>query len=428
MKAAQYVLIVLAGCSSSVARVTVPTDPSGDAAPAITLTAVPLVPDGPGGAGEIEPGKGDISSTSSVNVTRGSRIMLVGNARNAGGVQSFAVEAQQRGAVVFKATASDTKDASGKALNTLNVRAPDANPSGTLELTIDEPATVKAIATNFNGQTTTIDVTYVPADLTVVLTATPTEIGYQRAASSHLTWSVLYGVELSSITGNVVPGSNGRDVPARGSSDMSPKQTMTFTVTATDRSGTKSQSVTVHAYSPPPPPDPKLSAAPTDGRVCLGGEVTVTWTVANCGADCSVKLRGTGHEYALGKDYALDKLPPTGSFKFKPADRTVFELTASSQFGTKSATKTVSIAPAGGPSYGGIPGCPAAGSGNSAPDLKPFYLLIKPTDSTVQACSTVLAWFDTEANALAAARQTWGSGYTVSVIDAGQFASACPSF
>ncbi|WP_157653843.1 jacalin-like lectin [Burkholderia ubonensis] len=50
---------------------------------------------------------------------------------------------------------------------------------------------------------------------------------------------------------------------------------------------------------PPPAPSVKLTASPNDGYNCLGTEDTLSWTTANCGAGCDVKLIGHGYGYVL---------------------------------------------------------------------------------------------------------------------------------
>lgn len=403
---------LLAGCPTRVARVQVPTDPSRDTPPRITISAVPIVPDGPGAPGDLEPGKAEVSTTTSVEATRGSRVMLIANAVNPGGVQRFTLDIAQRGATILQASATETKDAAGTALNTLTLRAPDAAPQGTLTVLVDDPVTVTATATNFNGQSSSIIVTYVPADLTVTIVADPVAIGYQAPAQSTLRWQVLHAAPPVEITGNMMAP----PVPAVGSLTVAPSDTTKYWIRAKDRSFTRTASVTVGVQRPPPPPAPKLSAAPNNGRNCLGTENTVTWSVTDCGTGCDVTLIGKGRGYASGFNVTLQKIARSGSFTIKPKDPIDFTLTATSPFGTRSTQRTLTIEQ---PQFCG---------GSTMPAGSLFYFAVKASDPAQVQCQWHEVYFDTEANAKTWLEAVFGSSYTITAIsfDDFQHQRRCP--
>jgi len=394
-------LALLAGCP--VKRVTVPTDPSLDAPPIITLTAVPITPTGPGAIGDVEPGKSNVSTTTSVQVSRDSGVQLIGNARNEGGVKTFAISIARHGMPFLKASASQDVDAAGTALNTLTLRNPDGAPNSSIDVKVSDPIEVTATATNFNGQTTTITVTYTPADLQVTLVASPTTIGYQAAGQATLTWSVLYGVPPIKIdlSDNLAP----EPVPAIGSATVAPKQTTQYYLGATDQKGTRAATATVTVRQPPPPPSVKLSASPNDGYNCIDTTDTLAWNVSNCGADCHVTLSGHGFGYAQKFQISLPNLPANGSYSTNPADQIDFTVTATSPFGSNSASKSLRIAS---PSV-----CPG---GSTQPSLAIFYFAVKASSDLVEKCNWLAVWADTEDNAQAAVERAYGSTYTVTSI------------
>ncbi len=408
-------LCMLAGCPTTVARVTVPTDPSKDAAPAITITAIPLVPNGPGAAGDVEPGKSDVSTTTSVNVTRGAPIMLLGNARNPGGVQSFSVTVSQGGATILSGTATGAEDAAGTALNTLTIRAPDTNPTGTLTVNVTDPVTVTATATNFNTQPTTITVTYVPADLAVAIAANPTTIGYKLAAQSNVTWSVLYGAPPIKIdlAGAGLPS----NPQPSGSATVAPAQNTTYSITATDQKTTRSKSVLVAVNQPPPPPSPKLIAGPNEGYNCLGVADTLTWSVGNCGAGCDVTLTGHGHGYAAKYSLTLKHVTSPGSYTVTPGDQIDFSLTATSPFGSNHSDLSLTIAA---PNV-----CPGGGS---PPSISLYYFAVKASNPSVTECQWFAVPADNEGDAENELKSTYGSSYTVTSISIDDYANSrrCP--
>ena len=87
-----------------------------------------------------------------MKVSRDSSIMLLGNARNDGGVKTFSMSIARHGMPIATATTSQDEDAAGTALNTLTLRNPDGAPSDSIDVKISDPIVVTATATNFNGQ------------------------------------------------------------------------------------------------------------------------------------------------------------------------------------------------------------------------------------------------------------------------------------
>jgi hypothetical protein len=161
----------------------------------------------------------------------------------------------------------------------------------------------------------------------------------------------------------------------------------------------------VTVRQPPPPPSVSMSASPTDGYVCLGTPVTMSWNVANCGASCSVTLTGKGYGYAAKFQITLPNLKSSGSYTTTPGDQIDFTVSASSPFGSNSATKSMTIAP---PS--------ACGGGGSPPSLSVYYFAVKASDPAVIQCTWLAVVGDTESNTLKAVQSSYGSTYTVTSI------------
>lgn len=410
------VAIGLVGCPLTVQRVTVPTDPSQDAAPIITLTATPLTPAGPGAQPDLEPGKTNVSTTTSVKVSRGGGVMLIGNARNNGGVKSLTMTAARHGMAFLQGTASDTVDAKGTALNTLTIKSPDASPSSSFDLQVSDPIEVTATATNFNGQTTTIVVDYVPADLEIALTAKPGTIGYNTASSSTLTWSVLYGVPPIKI--ELYPDLGPGPFQATGSTTVSPKANTTYYLNVTDQKTNLISTALVAVLPPPPPPSVQLDAGPNDGYNCLGTTDTLTWKVSSCttGSSCTVSLTGQGVGYAASYHVALTNLPATGSYPVKPGDEIDFTMTATSKFGSGSMTKKLYVA------------SPQACGTAPQPTVSLFYFAVKASDPLVVQCTWLQIPSDNESDAQKSVEDAYPSGYTVTSISKDEFdhQQGCP--
>lgn len=405
--------VVVVACSTTVARVTVPTDPSKDTPPTITLTAVPLAPPGQGAVGNVEPAKASVTTTTDVKVTRGAPVQLLANAVSRGGVATLKIEVSQRGAVVYTGTATNAKDSAGTALNALLVKSPDGDPSKALEVTLTDPVALTATATNFNNQSTTITATYVPTDLDIELAAQPSAIGYHAAASSTLTWNVLYGRAPMTITATF----GNKPFPANDSLVVTPTEATTYTISATDAAGHHaSKSVLVSVIKPPPPPSVTVTRSPNDGYNCLGVTDTVTWTVANCGTDCDVHLEGLGKGYATGYRMDLGHLRATGTVTIKPADEIDLTVTATSPAGSDVKHTMLTIAD------------PRNCTSTTRPAWSEFYFAVEASNPAVLKCTWVAVAADTEANAKAAVQATYGSSYTVTTITANQFATqgGCP--
>ncbi|HET9329132.1 MAG TPA: hypothetical protein VFO23_01265, partial [Steroidobacteraceae bacterium] len=93
--------LLVSGCCTTV---TVPSSAAADQAPTITIGALPIVPSGPGAAGEID--QQNVSSSTgpsaTVRVTRGSSYQITGSAINlVGGVAKLTMTVSQGGAFIF---------------------------------------------------------------------------------------------------------------------------------------------------------------------------------------------------------------------------------------------------------------------------------------------------------------------------------------
>ena len=159
-------LIALAGCSQNV---TVPPTVQ-DHPPQITWNVF-IIQQPSGYSGDVEPGKSNVKTTSSVNVTQGAHVQFSGSATNAGGVQQFHVKVQQNSQTLADVVVTGTKDANGQAPNLLSILGSNgAGGSGGQPIVaiMSKPVIVTASATNFNGMNQTITITYNPATLDIV--------------------------------------------------------------------------------------------------------------------------------------------------------------------------------------------------------------------------------------------------------------------
>lgn len=155
--------LVVAGCPGN-SDVTIPS-PGQDKAPVITINAFV-----PGDKCKINPA--NVSITSSVYALWGCTFVLTGSAKNPGGVKTLAVMVWQNGRAIYQATNTNVPDASGKV--SPNISIPGVNGSGgigstAMSITVSgdtpginhtSPALMQASATNFNNQSTSINVTY----------------------------------------------------------------------------------------------------------------------------------------------------------------------------------------------------------------------------------------------------------------------------
>jgi hypothetical protein len=388
--------LFLCGCCT---QVSVP-DRSADAAPTITLDAFPLVP-AQGAVGDVE--QQNVSVSTTVRVTRGRSYALSATAYNPkGGVATISMTAVQGGNVKYEVNGSNKETSSGSTCTTLSLLTAPANQ--VMSITMTSTVTVVVSATNFNGMTSTITVQYVPADLTVTMTATPNAIGYQHPASATLAWSALFGQPPYKFSMSPKVVSDPVNVE---STAVSPTKSTVYSISVKDQVSTQSAQALVDVIPVPPPPKIHLSASPDNGYAMLGVPQTVSWTVDNCGVSpCTISLTGTGTGYATGINVSLSNLNPMGSFTMTPKDITEFVMNASSIFGSDKSSINMSIAP----------------SQAQSPNLAVFYFTIVNPNGVVATCTALEVVSDTLADAEKAALNTYGSGWTVGrVLTASEF-------
>jgi hypothetical protein len=165
--AAVLVFLFSTGCSQNVG-----IPPAGqDKAPTITWNAF-IIQQPSGYSGDVEPGKENVGTTTSVNVTEGARVQLSGSANNPGGVQSFHVTVKQSGETLADVTVAGAVGAGGQVPNLLSILGTNgAGGSGSqpIAVLLSKPVIVTAIATNFNAMSQTITVTYNPVPVNIVV-------------------------------------------------------------------------------------------------------------------------------------------------------------------------------------------------------------------------------------------------------------------
>jgi hypothetical protein len=163
-------LFLLPGCRS-VTMVAIPKDPANDTPPTITLTTTAIPPTGSGATGQIEGGKAVVRATSdgpasdvSVKVTRNREYFLIADASNvAGGIATFSLQisADNLSLAAYHAAVR----VGGTAVERVTFTAPSDGRSDTLRFTVgNNTVIVAALATNWSGQITKLNLTYVPVD------------------------------------------------------------------------------------------------------------------------------------------------------------------------------------------------------------------------------------------------------------------------
>jgi hypothetical protein len=399
-------LIAFAAClalTSCCTTVTIPTDQTKDQMPVITVDAFPV------DSGDVE--QQNTTTSGTLKASRGKLFMISVTAQNAvGGVSSLATTVTQSGQTLYHASTSQAKSASGSACTTLSLIAAGKRHRSPMKVTMTAPVTVTSTATNFSGMTTTTMVTYVPTDLQVTVTASPTVIGYQQAPSSTLTWSVLYGVPpyTMGFSPKVIDGSLANTTSA----PVQPSTTTTYLLTVTDQVTTQVGKATVSVALPPPPPTINFSVFPNDGYNCLGTTDTIQWTVGNCSVPtCNVELHGQGVGYASALAVSLTHLPAVSGYSINPPDVVNFYLTATScsVCSAKSPTFQVSIAPPN-----------TCGAGSKTPALMTFYFAVTGPNGCF---GTIAVVSDSQNDAETQALKSYGTGYSVSPISADDFNS-----
>jgi hypothetical protein len=152
---------LLTGCATTLKRVTIPA-PQNDAPPRITVRAIPfLPPNTPGSAGDIQKSILATPPASSVsNVDQGTFAQLSANADNDGGVQSLTMSITENGVPPFQGIAQGSKDGNGQVPNSLVVS--QTNTGAAVTFQINSVLTLTSQASNFNNESTSLAVTYVP--------------------------------------------------------------------------------------------------------------------------------------------------------------------------------------------------------------------------------------------------------------------------
>jgi hypothetical protein len=180
------------GLSSCSHQVSVPAA-ANDQPPHITINGYVI-----GGTGTVS--QDNVSSTQSVQVSLGAELQFTVTAANPGGVQSLSY-VFTHGTRTTAVGTSATPDTDGKVLDQLTILGTDGagNPGNTPVIlaetpatsTVPIPASMSVTATNFNGMTTSILVTYIPtwqAPQIVSFTATPDYINI--GSLSKLSWQI----------------------------------------------------------------------------------------------------------------------------------------------------------------------------------------------------------------------------------------------
>lgn len=160
-------ILFFAACA---ANVKIP--PAGnDAAPTELINAF-IVQQPSGYSGDIEPGKENVGTTTSVSVTENARVMFSGSAKNPGGVQQFSVKIMQGAKLLYQVTATGAPDSNGNVPSLLNIAGSDGagGPGNqSMEVILSVPVIVTATARNFNAMSQTITITYNPAPSNVIV-------------------------------------------------------------------------------------------------------------------------------------------------------------------------------------------------------------------------------------------------------------------
>ncbi len=269
--AAATAILALASCDSSVP---VPSA-AQDQPPVVHLTSFPV-----GGSGEVD--TENVSASAVVTVTQNTEIMVLGSATNPGGVKQFSLKVIQNGITLYSVQTTGVADSTGNVPDTLHILGSDGAgcAGGSVALTFIEtgaPASVLAVATNFNGQTNTTTITYKlwmpppPPPKINSFTAAPNNGYINFGDTATLAWSIANCFTGCKVTMIAMDGLNYVDLltsypnlPASGSKGVSPRRsTFTrYTLTATSTLGSDSRSVVVQLYCPS-----GASCAPPAGMV-----------------------------------------------------------------------------------------------------------------------------------------------------------------
>lgn len=237
------VLMLVAGslgatCNKELTTIPVATQ---DKAPLITISNFV-----PGSNGEVN--QNTSTTTSTVFARQNTELLFLTNARNdVGGVKTFSLTVSQNSTPLFHVQVTGTPDANNQVPTILHILGTDgAGGQGpnSIKVTMSSPVILNATAENFNGQSTSITVRYVPlGPLAANLSASPTNINLGQ--SSTLTWSTT-NATTSSISPVVTNGSQ-----LSGSAPVSPTATTTYTLTAQNPFEILSRTATLNVAQPP---------------------------------------------------------------------------------------------------------------------------------------------------------------------------------
>jgi hypothetical protein len=149
-----------------------------DRAPVVTLVSFPS------GGGDTNPQ--NISTSSFVSVSYGTRVMVMGAAHNPGGVRGMSLKVTQNGNILYSVQTS--ADAVGGQPDQLNILGSDGNgqAGGAVALIFTEtgsPATAELRATNFNGMTTSVVATYSCSNCAIVNPHGPPIVGSPKCGN-----------------------------------------------------------------------------------------------------------------------------------------------------------------------------------------------------------------------------------------------------
>ena len=183
------ILTVQSACRNELVTVPVPIQ---DHPPVITIGNFPV-------QGQVDQPNSTASST--VNVSAGTKLMLTGDATNAGGVKLFSLKftCWPGGTVCQTVQTSATPDANNMVPNILRIWGSDGKGgAGGQSITFDligqdQAIVLDASATNFNAITSAIKVTYqvTPAPPTIVSFGAAPNGGYINVGSSAtLSWTI----------------------------------------------------------------------------------------------------------------------------------------------------------------------------------------------------------------------------------------------
>ncbi len=185
--------------------------------------------------------------------------------------------------------------------------------------TVSPSVTTTYTITVVNGATTiseTATVTVVSAP-TVSIAASPAQIDQGQTAT--LTWS-------SAHAATAVIGQGVGEVPANGSTTVSPFVTTTYTITVDGAGGTATASATVTVRTPP-----VVSISATPDSIAQGGSANLAWTSQGA---TSVSI-----------DQTIGTVSASGNLAVTPTATTTYTITATNEFGSTTASVTVTVHP-----------------------------------------------------------------------------------